>query len=102
MTQGCPSRKDPYFRQRVLGDRHPTLDYLVELVGSEAFFFFVQVKSTRQGYRKGRSIRQLRVNVGKEDVRRMTASPIPTYVVGIDEPGEVGYILSMNEPRRAG
>jgi hypothetical protein len=84
-----------------LGDKHPTFDYLVELVGSAAYFF-VQVKSTKQGYRKGSGTRRLRVNVHKDDVQRMVASPIPAYVVGIDEPREVGYLLSMNEPRPAG
>jgi hypothetical protein len=102
MTQIYPGRNDPYFRPRFLGDKHPTIDYLVELVGSEAYFFFVQVKSTRQGYRQGRGTRRLRVNVDREDVRRMVASPAPAYVVGIDEPREVGYLLSMNEPRQAG
>lgn len=101
LTQICPGRNEPYFRPTSLGDKHPTFDYLVELVGSEAYFF-VQVKSTRQGYRQGRDIRRLRVNVDKADVRRMVASPIPAYVVGIDEPREVGYLLSMNEPRQAG
>jgi hypothetical protein len=102
MTQICPGRNEPYFRPRFLGDKHPTFDYLVELVGREAYFFFVQVKSTRQGYRQGRGTRRLRVNVDRVDVQRMAASPIPTYVVGIDEPQEVGYLLSMNESRRAG
>lgn len=102
MTQLCPGRNEPYFRPRFLGDRYPTFDYLVELVGSEAHFFFVQVKSTRQGYRRGKAIKRLRVNVDREDVRRMADSPIPAYVVGIDEPQEVGYVLSMNEPRQAG
>jgi hypothetical protein len=32
----------------------------------------------------------------------MFASPVPAYVAGIDEPGKVGYLLSMNEPRRSG
>lgn len=32
----------------------------------------------------------------------MFASPIPSYVVGISEPHEVGYLLSMNEPRQKG
>jgi hypothetical protein len=32
----------------------------------------------------------------------MVASPIPSYLVGIDEPQGVGYLLSMNEPRLAG
>ena len=46
MTQICPGRNEPYFRPRFLGDKYPTFDYLVELVASEAYFFFVQVKST--------------------------------------------------------
>jgi hypothetical protein len=102
MTQIYPGRNEPYFRARFLGDKHPTFDYLVELVGSEAYFFFVQVKSTRQGYRQGRGARRPRVNVDREDVRRMVASPVPAYVAGIDEPQGVGYLLSMNEPRPAG
>ncbi|HEV3446656.1 MAG TPA: DUF4365 domain-containing protein [Gemmataceae bacterium] len=102
MTQICPGRNEPYFRPRFLGDKHATFDYLVELVGSEAYFFFAQVKSTRQGYRQGSGARRLRVNVDRQDVQRMVASPIPAYVVGIDEPQEVGYVLSMNEPRQAG
>jgi hypothetical protein len=102
VTQTCPGRTGPYFRARFLGDKFPTFDYLVELVGSEAYFFFVQVKSTRQGYRPGRDCRRLRVNVDKEDVQRMVASPIPAYIVGIDEPQKVGYLLSMNEPRQGG
>jgi hypothetical protein len=102
MTQIYHGRNEPYFRPRYLGDKFPTFDYLIELVGSEAFFFFAQVKSTRRGYRKSKGTKRLRINVGKEDVRRMHSSPIPAYVVGIDEPGEVGYLHSMNEPRRAG
>ena len=102
LTQICPGRNEPYFRPRYLGDKYPTFDYLVELVGSEAYFFFAQVRATRQGYRKGGGPRRLRVNVSWEDVQRMIASPVPAYVVGIDEPQEVGYLLSMNEPRQAG
>jgi hypothetical protein len=102
MTQICRGRNEPFFRPRFLGDKYPTFDYLVELVGSEEYFFFVQVRSTRQGYRKGSGTSRLRVNVGREDVQKMFASPIPAYVVGIDEPQELGFVLSMNEPRQAG
>jgi hypothetical protein len=102
ITQICPGRNEPYFRPRFLGDKYPTFDYLVELVGSEAYFFFVQVRSTRLGFRQGRGERRLRVNVDREDVQRMVASHIPSYVMGIDEPGGVAYLLSMNEPRQAG
>lgn len=101
LTQICPGRSEPYFRPAFLGDKHPIFDYLVELVGSDAYFF-VQVRATRQGYRKGSGTRRLRVNVNREDVQKMVASPIPAYLVGIDEPQEVGYLLSMNEPRKAG
>jgi hypothetical protein len=102
LTQICSGREEPYFRPTFLGDKHPTFDYLVELVDSDAYFFFVQVKSTRQGYRKGESQKRLRVNVDRDDVRRMVNSPVPAYVMGIDEPQQVGYLLSMNEPRQAG
>ena len=103
MTQICHGRIEPYFRFTFLGDKYPTFDYLVELVGSEApSFFLVQVKSSRQGYRHTRSARHLRVNVDWEAVQRMITSPIPAYVVGIDEVREVGYLLSMNEPRQTG
>jgi hypothetical protein len=97
LTTPCPGRTEPYFRPTFLGDKHPTFDYLVELVGSDAYFF-AQVKSTRQGYRPGSGPRRLRVNVSRQDVERMVASPIPAYVVGIDEPQGLGYLLSMNEP----
>jgi hypothetical protein len=102
LTQICPGRNQPFFRPRFLGDKYPTFDYLVELVGSEAYFFFVQVRATRQGFRKGKGQKRLRVNVSREDVQHMVASPVPAYVVGIDEPREAGYLLSMNEPRREG
>lgn len=102
MTRICPGRNEPFFCPRFLGDRFPTFDYLVELVGAEAYFFFVQVKATQRGYRHGRGARRLRVNVSRGDVQRMVASPVPAYVVGIDEPRERGYVLSMNEPDRQG
>jgi hypothetical protein len=102
VTQICPGRNEPFFRPRFLGDKFPTFDYLMELVGSEAYFFFVQVKTTQQGYRQGKGARRLRENVGREDVQRMVASPVPGYLVGIDEVQGVAYLLSMNEPRKAG
>jgi hypothetical protein len=100
ITALCPGRDEPYFRPRFLGDKYPTFDYVVELVGHEAYFFFVQVKATTLGYRKGKGVLRLRVNVPRKDLARMAASPVPTYVVGIDEPQRRGYILSVNEPRK--
>jgi hypothetical protein len=40
--------------------------------------------------------------IDRRDVQRMASSPTPAFVVGIDEPQKIGYLLSMNEPRQAG
>jgi len=86
----------PYFRPRFLGEKAQTFDYLVELVSARgAPFFFVQVKTTRKGYTKGR--RHLKVGMSGTDVGRFSLMPAPTYLVGIDEPGEVGYIQAILE-----
>lgn len=87
----------PRFKAQFLGDKWRTVDYIVELVeaGDEFVpFFFVQVKTTRAGYthRDGR----LRVAVSGGEMRRLAAYPAPTYVVGIDEARESGYLLSAN------
>src|SRR5262249_48345755 len=87
----------PYFRPRFLGEKARTLDYLVELVGTgeRTSYFFVQVRATQQGYtRKGR---RLKVGIAGTDLRRPSRIPAPTYLVGIDEPGEVGYLLAVLE-----
>jgi hypothetical protein len=102
ISELCPGRPTPYFRPCFLGDKFATFDFLVQLFGSEEHFFFVQVKTTRQGYRGSPGAQHLLVNVAHEDILRMVACPIPSYVVGIDEPQKLGYVLSMNEPRTAG
>lgn len=88
-------RERPLFRLQFLGDKWPTLDFFVELVdaGDSTPYFFAQVKATRKGrLRNGR----LRVEVERDDMRRLALYPAPTYVVGIDEISEEGYILSAN------
>lgn len=87
----------PYFRPRFLGEKAQTLDYVVELVGTgdRTSFFFVQVRTTQRGYtKKGR---RLKVGISGTDLRRLSLIPAPTYLVGIDEPGEVGYLLAVLE-----
>ena len=100
LTELYHGRNEPYFRPRYLGDKYPGFDYLVELVGKEEWFFFIQVKATTLGYRGTASSKRLNVSVPKENVARLAASPVPTYVVGIDERKKHGYILSVNEPRK--
>lgn len=87
---------DPYFDVHPLGEKCPTFDYLVELlnVGNSVPYFLAQVKSTRKGFTK--TERRLLVQVDAEDVRRMVRCPFPTYLLGVDEPNEKAYGVSMH------
>lgn len=89
--------KQQLFRPHFLGEKCPTLDYLVELLGAglNTPFFFAQVKATRLGCTKGKKQR-LRVKVSGEDVQRMAAFPAPTYLIGIDEPREAAFIWCVH------
>ncbi|MFP4436806.1 MAG: DUF4365 domain-containing protein [Chloroflexaceae bacterium] len=87
----------PRFRPQFLGAKFTTVDFLVELVDADAMtpFFFVQVKTTRQGYTQRNH--RLKIQVVSEDIQRLIAYPAPTYVVGIDERNETGYISAILE-----
>lgn len=95
LTDFHPGR-GPLFKPGFLGDKWEYLDYFVELedTGLTPAYFFVQVRTTRQGYtrRDGR----LRVGVSEEHLRRLAAYPAPTYVVGIDEVLRTGYLLAAS------
>jgi hypothetical protein len=97
ITEPCGPGREPYFRPHFLGEKFPTLDYLVELVGltGRMAFFFVQVKTTRRGLTRKPPAR-LKIKVEQADVDRMVVYPAPTYVVGIDERNEQAYIASVN------
>lgn len=87
---------EPYFDVHPLGEKCPTFDCLVELVnaGVSVPYFFAQVKSTQQGFTK--KDRRLIVDVDEADVRRMVRCPIPTYLIGVDEPNGRAYIVSVH------
>jgi hypothetical protein len=87
---------DPYFGVHPLGEKCPTFDYLVELVnaGDSVPYFLAQVKSTKKGStKKGR---RLPVQVDEGDVRRMVQCPFPTYLIGVDEPKDRAYVVSVH------
>jgi hypothetical protein len=67
------------------------------LVDRPVYFFFVQVKTTTKGFTSNPP--RLKVQVSQADVDRMIGWQAPSYVVGIDEPNQTGYLLSVNEPR---
>jgi hypothetical protein len=84
----------PYFEPHNLGAKCPTFDFLVELVGvPRPLYFLAQVKTTTKGTGKRKT--RLPVEVSEKDVERMRVSPIPTYLIGVDEPAEVAYIACI-------
>ncbi|RKZ44493.1 MAG: DUF4365 domain-containing protein [Candidatus Parabeggiatoa sp. nov. 3] len=86
----------PLFRPQFLGDKWPSVDFIVELINHNTLmvpYFFVQVKTTRRGYTEDN---RLKLHVHKDDIQRLASFPAPTYLVGIDEIKEIGYIVSVN------
>jgi hypothetical protein len=95
LSEYC-GRGRPYFVLHFLGDKFRTFDLLVELKDASGFFF-VQVKTTQRGYKTDRNgQRKLRVSVSRADLQRMQNYPAPAYVIGVDEPNGIGYIVSAN------
>lgn len=95
-------RPAPFFDVRFLGEKFGYADYFVQLLdaGEPWPIFFVQIKSTVDGYSKDG--KRLKVQVTEDEMRGLASFPTPTYVVGIDVPGERGYIISANDsaPKR--
>ena len=89
-------RRFPYFDPHPLGEKCPTVDFLVELVdaGRSAPYFLVQAKATQRSSTGGEL--PLKVRLGRPDVQRMIGCPIPTYLIGVDEQAEAAYIVSIH------
>jgi hypothetical protein len=79
-----------------LGDKYPSVDFIVDLeqYDKSKAFFFVSVRATRNGYTQAEN--KLKVQFPKDDLDELKKMPVPTYLVGIDEKDEKGYILSVN------
>src|ERR1044071_2569731 len=89
-------RDTPIFRPYFLGDKWPLVDFVVELINTGGItpYFFAQVKSTRSGYTK--KDKRLKISIHMDDMRKLALYPAPTYIVGIDDIREEGYIVSAN------
>lgn len=86
-------RKQPIFRPHFLGDKWPASDFLVELTSDTLAtipYFFAQVKTTRLGYD---SKNRLRVQISAIEAQKLNSLPAPTYIIGIDDITEQGYII---------
>jgi hypothetical protein len=98
LSRVCREGDLPYFWPHYLGEKCETFDFLVELVdaGEKTPFFFVQVKATRKDYTRSQTPVRLRVEVPEKDVRRMSAFPAPTYVVGVHEIEERAFVAGVH------
>ena len=89
-------RREPFFRPQFMGDKYPTVDFFVELVGARGTqipFFLAQVKTTTRGYSETIP-RRLRAQVSRAAMSNLVKYPAPTYVIGVDEQGEEGFIMA--------
>jgi hypothetical protein len=89
---------DPYFDPHPWGEKCPTFDYLVELVGQwkSPPYFLVQVKATQKS--SSPKMLHLPVALKARDVQKMVHCPIPTYLIGVDEPNAKAYIVGIHAP----
>jgi hypothetical protein len=86
----------PLFRPAPLGAKWPIADFAVELVGYPGTFFLLQAKATQAGMNVRK---RLKVSVTRAAFNSLVTSPIPRYVVGVDEPTETAYISAALAPR---
>jgi hypothetical protein len=89
--------KKPLFRPGFLGEKWPTIDYYVELLGVRGYspFFFAQIKATTEPISE--KAERLEINVSHKKCDLLFRVPGPTYIVGVNEPNKKAYILSMHE-----
>ena len=83
----------PIFRPVFLGDKWPTADFLVELEGEPGMFFLVQVKTSTRGFTSDRA--RLLISADQRHLQSLADAPLPTYLVGVDEPGERVYFAAV-------
>ncbi|MEB3120345.1 MAG: hypothetical protein VKL41_03885 [Snowella sp.] len=85
----------PLFKPAFLGEKWKPVDYYVELCGvkNETPFFFVQVKTTQNEIDLQNQI--LNINVSKEKCENLFKVTAPTYLVGIHEPSQRAFIISV-------
>src|SRR4051794_331170 len=99
LTWACRTDSDlPYFWPHYLGEKCESFDFLVELVeaGESTPFFFAQVKATRKDLTSTQTPPRVRAEVSEKDVRRMVAFPAPTYVIGVHEPADRVFVISVH------
>src|SRR5215217_1584522 len=97
LTEPCPNRPEGFFKPVFLGEKFETLDFMVELldVGEHACYFFLQVRSTREGYTV--KDRRLKIKVSAKEMQQLVRYQAPTYLLSENETAEKAFIISVNE-----
>lgn len=83
----------PLFRPVMLGGKWPVADLAVELVDDPGMFFLVQVKTTQLGYLPNGQ--RLLIRAKRDDLQRLADVPLPTYLIGVDEPRQKVFLTSV-------
>lgn len=92
--------RDYIFRARHLGEKWPSSDFYVELIGpKENFFFIVQVKSTNKGLN---GANKLKIGIPKDKLHKLNDYYCPTYVAGVNVINEKVYLIPINTKKRKG
>lgn len=87
--------RDYIFRPRYLGEKWPSSDFYVELIGpKEHFFFIVQVKSTTQG---NDASGNLKIQAPKKKIDDLNLYYCPTYLAGVNVNTSEVYLTSINK-----
>jgi len=90
--------RDKIFRPRHLGEKWPTSDFYVELIGlKKHYFFIVQVKSTSRGYDAQGN---LRIQASKKKLHKLNSYYCPTYLAGVDTDTEDVFMTAINKNKR--
>jgi hypothetical protein len=88
------------FRATALGDKYPTVDLIVDVLGRGAAplgFFFVQVKGTVTATPPAS---RLPVEMALDRFNRLVRLPAPTYMIGVDVLAEMAYLVAAHKPRK--
>ncbi len=90
----------PLFRAAQLGEKYPTVDFLVDTLGRgdvSLGFFFVQVKATSEAVEDDP---RLPVDLPIDRFNRLVRMPAPTFVIGVDLNLERSYLVSAHKTRK--
>lgn len=94
LTRSC-GRGHALFLPTFLGEKRPSLDFMVELIGAGGDitpYFFAQVKLTTLPFAGPRN--RLQIRVRPNQIKALWSYQAPTYIIGIKDPEEEGFIIA--------